>query len=168
MALTNTFVNQVKHTGKPTGDKYTDAGAMFLLVKASGKYWRMDYSHNGKRKTLALGVYPAVTLATARALRDKAREELDRVAGCSNGPELISNLRQRGLEIPCERTKKKDRDLFDCYPGVYFLTPKDRRLVFRWIDERDKLNAIKTIATDPTTTGLKRAKPLKEVRHETR
>jgi integrase len=36
----------------------------------------MDYRHGDKRKTLALGVYPAVSLAKARAARDKARELL--------------------------------------------------------------------------------------------
>ena len=76
MALTDTFVKQVKHTGKPTGDKYTDGGGMYLLVKAGGKYWRMDYSHSEKRKTLALGVYDEVTLLKARKRRDKARELL--------------------------------------------------------------------------------------------
>jgi hypothetical protein len=39
-----------------------------------GKYWRMDYRHLGARKTLALGVYPAVSLAKARKRRDEARE----------------------------------------------------------------------------------------------
>ncbi|CAM3757786.1 Arm DNA-binding domain-containing protein [Polaromonas hydrogenivorans] len=62
MALTDTFVRQVKHTGKATGDKHTDGAGMYLLVKAAGKYWRMDYAHADKRKTLALGVYPAVSL----------------------------------------------------------------------------------------------------------
>ena len=76
MALTDTFVKQVKHTGKPTGDKYSDGGGMYLLVKAGGKYWRMDYSHAEKRKTLALGVYDEVTLLKARKRREKARELL--------------------------------------------------------------------------------------------
>jgi integrase len=76
MALTDTFVKQVKHTGKPTGDRYSDSGNMYLLVKAGGKYWRMDYNHADNRKTLALGVYPAVTLAKARQRREKARELL--------------------------------------------------------------------------------------------
>ena len=76
MALNDTFIKQVKHTGKASGDKYADASGMFLLVKAAGKYWRMDYKHADKRKTLALGVYPAVSLAKARAARDKAREVL--------------------------------------------------------------------------------------------
>ena len=76
MALTDTFVRTVKHTGKSAGDKHTDGGGMYLLVKAAGKYWRMDYAHAGKRKTLALGVYPDVSLAKARQRRDKAREQL--------------------------------------------------------------------------------------------
>ncbi|WP_114972242.1 tyrosine-type recombinase/integrase [Rhodoferax ferrireducens] len=76
MALADTFVKQVKHSGKPAGDKHTDGGGMYLLVKASGKYWRMDYTHSSKRKTLALGVYPAISLAAARKRREKAREQL--------------------------------------------------------------------------------------------
>ncbi len=76
MALTDTFVRQVKPTGKATGDKHFDGGAMYLHVKSAGKYWRMDYRFAGKAKTLALGVYPAVTLAKARKKRDKAREQL--------------------------------------------------------------------------------------------
>ena len=76
MALTDTFVKNVKHTGAASGDKYTDGRAMYLLVNAVGKYWRMNYRFVDKRKTLALGVYPDVGLAKARARRDKAREQL--------------------------------------------------------------------------------------------
>lgn len=76
MALTDTFIRQVKPSGKPAGDKHTDGDGMYLLVKPSGKYWRMDYTYMGKRKTLAIGVYPAVTLANARAARAQAREQL--------------------------------------------------------------------------------------------
>lgn len=76
MALTDTFTKNTKHSGKPAGDKHSDGGGMYLLVNATGKYWRMDYRFNGKRKTLALGVYPAVSLAQARKARDAARENL--------------------------------------------------------------------------------------------
>ena len=76
MALTDTFIRQVKHTGAPAGDKHTDGDGMFLLVKAAGKYWRMSYRYANKQKTLALGVYPAVSLAKARKRRDEAREKL--------------------------------------------------------------------------------------------
>ncbi len=76
MKLKNTFVKNIKHSGAPSGDKHSDGDGMYLLVTAAGKYWRMDYRHLGKRKTLALGVYPAVTLAKARERRDAARVEL--------------------------------------------------------------------------------------------
>jgi integrase len=76
MALADTFVRTVKHTGAPAGDKHTDGGGMYLLVKAGGKYWRMDYRFAGKRKTLALGVYPETSIVKARKKREAARELL--------------------------------------------------------------------------------------------
>ena len=68
--------------------------------------------------------------------RPLPREQLDSVAGASNGPELVAELRRRGLETPCTRTKKKDRDLFDCWPGVYHFTQQDRRRVKHWLGKR--------------------------------
>jgi hypothetical protein len=76
MALTDTFVRQVKPTEKAIGDKYADGAGMYLLVKTAGKYWRMDYTFAGKRRTLALGTYPEVSLAKARDRRAAARELL--------------------------------------------------------------------------------------------
>ena len=76
MALTDTFTKNTTHSGKSGGDKHTDGGGMYLLVNAGGKYWRMDYRFADKRKTLALGVYPEVSLANARQRREKARELL--------------------------------------------------------------------------------------------
>ena len=76
MALTDTFVRQIKCKEAANNAKYTDGGGMYLLVKASGKYWRLDYRFAGKRKTLALGIYPEVSLAKARLRREKARELL--------------------------------------------------------------------------------------------
>lgn len=76
MALTDTFVKQVKHKGSAAGERYADGGGMYLRVKESGKYWRLDYRINGKPQTLALGVYPEVSLAKARQRREKAREQL--------------------------------------------------------------------------------------------
>ena len=73
MPLTDTFAKNIKYAGAAAGDKHTDGGGMYLLVNAGGKYWRMNYRIADKRKTLALGVYPAVTLAKARQKRDQAR-----------------------------------------------------------------------------------------------
>jgi integrase len=76
MALTDTFVRQFKHSGKPSGDKRSDGGGLYLHVTGAGKYWRMAYRFAGKQKQLAFGVYPAVSLAQARKKRDVARELL--------------------------------------------------------------------------------------------
>ena len=76
MALSDVTVKNSKHSGKPAGDKLSDGGGMYLLVKAGGKYWRMDYRFAGKRKTLALGTYPSISLAQARSAREDARQLL--------------------------------------------------------------------------------------------
>lgn len=74
MALTDTFVRTVKaDPAKPAGNKHSDAYGLYLHVTQAGKYWRMAYRYAGKQKTLALGVYPAVTLAQARKRRDDAK-----------------------------------------------------------------------------------------------
>lgn len=69
-------------------------------------------------------------------VRPTPREQLDAVAGCANGPELVAELRRRGLEMPCTRTRKKDRDLFECWPGVYHFTQADRRKLTAWKRKR--------------------------------
>jgi hypothetical protein len=49
---------------------------MYLLVNVTGNYWRLNYRVNGKQKTLALGIYPEASLATARKLHERARRQL--------------------------------------------------------------------------------------------
>ena len=47
--------------------KLTDSDGLYLLVMpAGGKYWRFKYRYEGKRKTLALGIYPEISLLDAR------------------------------------------------------------------------------------------------------
>lgn len=76
MGLTDTAVKNAKHKGTPAGNKLSDGQGLYLLVKATGKYWRMDYRFADKRKTLALGIYGDVSLAKARKRRDAARQLL--------------------------------------------------------------------------------------------
>ena len=67
-----------KARGKERAYKLSDGAGMYLLVTpASQKYWRLKYRFAGKEKSLALGVYPDVTLAVARIKRKAARELLD-------------------------------------------------------------------------------------------
>jgi hypothetical protein len=58
--LTDTAIRKAKPTAQPTvkTQKLTDGGGIYLLLKPDGgRYWRMNYRHDGKQKTLALGVY---------------------------------------------------------------------------------------------------------------
>lgn len=71
MPLTDTAVRQAKPIDKPR--KLADGGGLYLLVNQQGKYWRWDYRHAGKRKTMALGVYPDVSLSQARERHSAAR-----------------------------------------------------------------------------------------------
>ena len=65
MALVNIHIKDAKPRDKDY--KLYDGGGMYLLVKKNGnKYWRMDYRFRGKRKTIALGIYPQVSLKDAR------------------------------------------------------------------------------------------------------
>lgn len=61
--------------GKPR--KLADSGGLMLFVSPAGaRLWRLRYRFQGKEQTLSLGAYPGVTLADARALRDKAKKVL--------------------------------------------------------------------------------------------
>ncbi len=73
--LTDTRCRQAQATEKP--QKLSDEKGLYLLIHPNGaKYWRMDYRYAGKRKTLALGVYPEIGLKKARERRDEARRLL--------------------------------------------------------------------------------------------
>lgn len=67
MALTDTAARKVTPRDKAYKLK-TDGHDLCLLVKPNGgNYWPLQYRIGGKQKGLALGVYPGVSLAEARA-----------------------------------------------------------------------------------------------------
>jgi hypothetical protein len=73
--LKDIIVKNLKPTSKP--QKLSDGGGLHLLVQPSGsKLWRLAYRFEGKQKTLALGIYPSVSLADARTGRDEAKKLL--------------------------------------------------------------------------------------------
>ncbi len=66
-------------TAKPTKGlrKLSDGkGLQFWVTPQGGRYWRYEYRFHGKRKLLALGTYPEVSVASARDKAIKAREQL--------------------------------------------------------------------------------------------
>lgn len=57
--------------------KLSDGGGLQLWVQPKGgNLWRFAYRFGGKQKLLAFGVYPTVSLARARQLREDARRLL--------------------------------------------------------------------------------------------
>jgi hypothetical protein len=53
------------------------------------------------------------------------REDIDRIAGASNGPEVIRQLRHHhGIEIDMVKVDKIDRDGKPCKPGKYKITER--------------------------------------------
>lgn len=74
MALTDLSVKRAKPESKPY--KLADGGGLYLHVTAAGaKSWRWKYRVDGVEKVMTFGLYPDVTLAEARELRDQARRQ---------------------------------------------------------------------------------------------
>jgi len=75
MKLADTKIRNAKPKAKPY--KLTDGQGLYLLVTpGGGKLWRIDYRFEGKRKTLALGSYPEISLLEARSRLLDARKAL--------------------------------------------------------------------------------------------
>ena len=75
MPLTDSAIRNAKP--KEKNYKLADGGGLYLLVTTKGgKWWRLDYRFQGKRKTLSMGVYPDVSLKSARDRRSEAKTQL--------------------------------------------------------------------------------------------
>ncbi len=73
--LTDTQVRGARPSAHPR--KLLDAQGLCLHVMPNGgRYWRFSYRFNRKQRTLALGVYPDVSLAKARIRHQEARRQL--------------------------------------------------------------------------------------------
>lgn len=98
--LTDIAVRQSKTADKPY--KLGDSGGLYLLVNSTGKYWRMNYRYAGKQKTLAIGVYPKVSLIEARKIRDEAKDQLAK----DIDPAITKAIRKQAVLHASENTFK--------------------------------------------------------------
>lgn len=72
MLITDTAIRSAKPKEKPY--KLFDGGGLFLLVKPNGsRLWRLKYHVDGREKLLSVGIYPDVSLKSARDRREDAR-----------------------------------------------------------------------------------------------
>lgn len=102
---------------------------------------KAESSYSSKRQFAGTANPRALRILNVLLHRTVSREELDKIAGCANGPDLVADLRSRGLgkdHFPCKRIKFVDRDGYTCRPGVYSLTEKGRRMVYAWMARRKK------------------------------
>lgn len=70
--------------------------------------------------------------------RARFRNDLQAITGASNTPELVAELRRRGLETPCEKVPVLDRDGLVTHSGIYSFNETDRRKVNKWMTERNR------------------------------
>lgn len=92
MHLSDAAIRKAKPGAKPY--KLFDGAGLYLLLNPTGsKLWRLKYRVDGREKLLALGSYPAVSLAHARQACLSAREGL-----------------ARGIDPSAERKKTKLAD----------------------------------------------------------
>lgn len=76
MYLSDRTCKQAEFRERPY--KLNDGDGMYLFVTPKrSKLWRMDYRFGDKRKTLALGIYPEVSLKEAREKRLAYRKQIN-------------------------------------------------------------------------------------------
>ena len=167
MGLTAVAIKAAKGRAKPY--KLTDSDGLHLLVLPSGgRYWRMNYRFLGRQKTLALGVWPEVDLADARAKRDEARRllakgidpaaqgKLDKIAASVAAANTFQAVAEEWL-AKSERedlspvTLKKNRWLLSfTYPAlgrrpIADISPHELLAVLRTVEVRGRHESAKRI-----------------------
>jgi integrase len=99
MPLTDAACRKAKAETRPR--KLSDGGGLHLLVdRKGGRYRRMAYRFAGKQKTLAIGIYPTVSLADARTAREAAKRLLAQGAD----PSQARKEEKRAARLSAENT----------------------------------------------------------------
>ena len=97
MPLTDKQIRNATKAAKPY--RKSDCGGLYVMVMPTGaKRWHLTYRWLGTQRTLALGVYPAITLTAARQARATAQAEL------ANGVDPSAAHRTRAAQIAAETT----------------------------------------------------------------
>jgi integrase len=124
LSLSDAKARNAKPRAKPY--KLSDGEGLFLVVMPSGgKYWRMRYFIGEKEKTLALGVYPEVTISEARERRAHAKKVL--LAGNDPG-EVKKQAKQLATQKAANTFGSLAREWFEWRKHEW--TPKYAEMVF--------------------------------------
>lgn len=119
MALVNSQI--INALPRDKDYKLADGEGMYLLIKKNGsKYWRMDYRYRGKRKTLAMGIYPRLSLKDAREKRRDAKILLDN----HQDPAVVKKAEK--LARHCNLFEDVSRDWWTHHKETWTTTHADR------------------------------------------
>ncbi|MEA1081977.1 hypothetical protein [Marinobacter qingdaonensis] len=112
-----------------TEEKKAPAGGNLVESSEKALGTHAQYNHNhSSLLILAVQLSPRHVRLLQRLLAGPLpRLEADRVAGTTNGPEYVGQLRHDFLiQIKTQRIEVIDRDGFKTRPGVYHLKPESR------------------------------------------
>lgn len=146
-------------------------GLCLEITPAGGKLWRWRYYFNDKQQMLALGKYPALSLAQARKRRDEARELVDsgkhptlekkaeKLRQINKGENTFEKVALRWMEVkqkglnPKYRKQCRERMQQHVFPSIGALPIAD-------IIIPDVVRVIEKIASRGTVETAKRMKQL--------
>lgn len=144
MSLTNVKLLHAKP--KEKAYKLADEKGLYLHVAPNGsKYWRFKYRFSGKEKKLAFGVYPEVSLVTARAKRDEARKLLMENVDPGIAKQIAKRTEELKTEnnfktIACEWLAKYSKQWVPSHAEK--IVRRFERDIFPWLGDRP-INEIK-------------------------
>jgi integrase len=152
--------DSVYRNAKPKDKDYLiqDGGGLALLAKATGvKRWIFVYRFEGKQNRLGFGVYPVVTLESARRKAEEAREHLE--SGIDPG-----GIRKQAREVKQLAKRNEDRrkeglPILDSFADI----------ARRWLSSiahqtTATTHAKKTSRIERLAFPLLRDKPIKEIK----
>ncbi len=170
MALTSLQIKRLKTRDKPFW--LTDEKGLRLLVKPNGaKYWRLKYRFAGKQKTLALGVFPDISLKQARLERDKAKIQISQGIDPCREKQILKKEQQfadgKRFSILAHewwkhqkgtwtedhanriwiRLKDNSFETLDSYP-IDKIRPQDVLMAIRQIESRNALDVASRVLQD--------------------
>lgn len=149
MPATNRLSDAAIRAAEPGENLYDGEGLSLRWLPSGARWWRFDYRHLGRRKTMSLGLLRDVPLKTARAKRRVVREQVARgldpaIVAAFGGADTFSAVADDFLERQAPKlapkTLAKKRWIVDA-----FLRPRLGPLAMSSIGAGDLLLALRAI-----------------------
>jgi integrase len=122
---------------KPLEKDYrlNDGEGLYVIVKTNGaKWWRFDYTHARKRKTLSLGVYPETGLSDARRKAEDARNNIAN----GNNPSDIRKGNKLDEQLAIENESRLEAGLTIIDSFEHIAREWGEKKVNNWIDKNNR------------------------------